>query len=57
MKASAYYMKLLVSNDANFIPLTQETFFDASKKHCPDDRFKHWVDNLTRRYIVTSLFI
>jgi hypothetical protein len=47
------YMKLLVSNNMNFIPVTYEIFFDACRKHLPDMEYGKWLDYLALRYIVS----
>ena len=54
VKTGKEYIDLLVDNDNKFMPLTYEDFFDACIKHCPDDKYKKWLDYLTTRYIVTK---
>ena len=54
VKTSKEYNDLLEDNDNKFKPLTYEDFFDACIKHCPDDKYKKWLDYLTTRYIVTN---
>lgn len=46
------YIDLLTDNTNKFLPTTYEDFFSVCKKHCPDNRFKIWLDYLIKRYII-----
>jgi len=54
IETSKEYIDLLVDNDKKFMPLTYEDFFAACIKHCPDNKYKEWINYLTTRYIVTN---
>lgn len=48
---SEKYIPMLNINDNKFIPVTYERFSSACRKHCPDEKFKTWIDYLSKRYI------
>jgi hypothetical protein len=50
VETSKEYIDLLVDNNNKFIPLTYEDFFAACDKHCPDEKYKKWVEYLIARY-------
>lgn len=51
---SKEYINLLTENTNKFLPITYEDFFLACKKHCPDNRFRNWIDYLIKRYIISN---
>ena len=54
IQTSKEYIDLLADNYNKFIPLTYEDFFAACAKHCPDDKYRKWIEYLTARYNVTD---
>ena len=52
MNTSNDYIKLLANNGNSFLPKTYEEFFAACNKHCPDDKYREWLNYLEKRYIV-----
>ena len=54
VQTSKEYIDLLSDNYHKFLPLTYEEFFAACIKHCPDNKYKDWIEYLTKRYIVPN---
>ena len=52
IKTSKEYAEMLVSNEFKFLPVSYEDFFSACIKHCPDKKYRDWLDYLSTRYIV-----
>lgn len=49
---SEKYVAMLLDKQNRFVPVTYEKFIAACYKHCPDDKFKAWIDYLKNRYII-----
>ncbi|HCA43403.1 MAG TPA: hypothetical protein DEP28_09155 [Bacteroidetes bacterium] len=45
------YIAMLKNNENKLVLVTYEKFLSACKKHCPDKKFKTWIDYLAKRYI------
>ena len=54
VQTSKEYIELLSENYQKFLPLTYEEFFAACNKHCPDNKYREWLDYLISRYIVVN---
>ncbi len=52
IETSKAYTDMLKNNSNRFVPVTYEHFFKICAEHCPNDRYKNWIDYLQERYIV-----
>ncbi len=52
VETSKEYLCLLAKNENNFLPITYEEFFAPCYKHCPDGKYRNWLNYLEQRYIV-----
>jgi hypothetical protein len=46
------YKSLLKINNNKFVLITYEEYFLACYKHCPNEKYKKWIDYLFTRYII-----
>jgi hypothetical protein len=52
VETSKSYKNFLNYNDNKFISLMYEDFFTFLGNHCPDNRYKNWLEYLINRYII-----
>jgi hypothetical protein len=52
VEISKQYIKLLKTNNNNFIPITFEAFLKVARSNSPDEKFDNWIKYLEDRYIV-----
>jgi hypothetical protein len=52
VETSQEYINLLVDNRGHFLPITYERFISVCLRHCPNERYKVWLNYLEERYIL-----